>query len=471
MKNSLSRRGHRADSKSRRSVLHLLPTVPAPPLPSQRPLLPGNLTTKARRADRASSAPPDYPPGQLRIALYSHDAMGLGHMRRNLLIARTLAGPALKASILMIAGAGEATAFGLPPGVDCLTLPALRKESDGSYHARNLSIALPELIALRGSAIGATLEAFHPDVLIVDKMPRGIGQELDSALARLCAYGRTRCVLGLRDVLDDPETVHREWDRDGNEHAIRRYYDAIWIYGDPQVYDLVREYELSADIAKKARYTGYLDQRLRLAAHDGERVDLLKSLGLPPGRLMLCLVGGGQDGSRLAEAFSEAALPQDAVGVILTGPHMPVEVQQRLHRRASQNPRMRVLEFVPEPAYLMSRADRVVAMGGYNTTCEILSFGKPALLVPRVKPRLEQWIRAERLRDMGLLDVLHPDELHAAALTQWMARPTRSVCDARRYIDMDGLSHLPALLSELVAPPSSSPVTHSYGEGAWHVSN
>jgi predicted glycosyltransferase len=466
VKNSLSRRGHRTDSKSRRSIIPFLQTIPAPPLPSQRPLLPGNLINQARRATKPSSAPPGQPPKQLRIALYSHDAMGLGHMRRNLLIAQTLAGPALNASVLMIAGAGEATAFGMPPGVDCLTLPALRKEADGNYHSRNLSITLQELIALRSSAIRAALGAFRPDVLIVDKMPRGIGRELDATLEQLCAQGRTRCVLGLRDVLDDPETVHREWDRDGNEHTIRKYYDAVWIYGDPQVYDLVREYGLSADTAKKARYTGYLDQRLRINATHGQRVDLLASLGLPPGRLMLCLVGGGQDGSRLAEAFADAVLPHDAVGVILTGPHMPVEVQQRLHRRTSQNPRMRVLEFVPEPAHLMSRADRVVAMGGYNTTCEILSFGKPALLVPRVKPRLEQWIRAERLRDMGLLDVLHPDALHAHKLTEWLARPTRALCDARRYVNMDGLSRLPVLLSEVVRRPPSI----VYEEGAWNAS-
>ena len=44
----------------------------------------------------------------------------------------------------------------------------------------------------------------------------------------------------------------------------------------------------------------------------------------------------------------------------------------------------------------MARAAGVVAMGGYNTFCEILSFDKPALIVPRTVPRLEQFIRASR---------------------------------------------------------------------------
>ena len=44
----------------------------------------------------------------------------------------------------------------------------------------------------------------------------------------------------------------------------------------------------------------------------------------------------------------------------------------------------------------MERAAGVVAMGGYNTFCEILSFDKKALIVPRTRPRLEQFIRAAR---------------------------------------------------------------------------
>jgi len=61
-----------------------------------------------------------------RVALYSHDTMGLGHLRRNLLIARTLADSPWPMSILMIAGAREASAFALPPGVDGSDPTALR---------------------------------------------------------------------------------------------------------------------------------------------------------------------------------------------------------------------------------------------------------------------------------------------------------------------------------------------------------
>ena len=49
-------------------------------------------------------------------------------------------------------------------------------------------------------------------------------------------------------------------------------------------------------------------------------------------------------------------------------------------------------------------------MGGYNTFCEILSFDKRALIVPRTAPRMEQYIRAARAQELGLVSMLLDDE-------------------------------------------------------------
>ncbi|MEE8556731.1 MAG: response regulator, partial [Myxococcota bacterium] len=146
-----------------------------------------------------------------KVVLYSHDTMGLGHLRRNLLIAQTLAAPPLEAEVLMIAGVHEAQWFTTPPRVDCLTVPALHKSVEGTYWPRRLGISLSEIIALRATVIRAALERFEPQVLIVDNVPRGAVRELEPALRDLRASGQTRCVLGLRDIADDPEAVHREW--------------------------------------------------------------------------------------------------------------------------------------------------------------------------------------------------------------------------------------------------------------------
>ncbi len=397
---------------------------------------------------------------RLRIALYSPGIVGLGHLRRNLVISQVLAESQLHSVNLLITEAREASAFvnALPPGMDCLTLPGLSKGVDGVCRPRYLDMPLKEVIHLRGRAIRAALKEFKPDLFIADNLPRGAYRELDPVLKHFKANGHTRCVLGLRDVLDDSWSVHRDWFRWNNEEAIQEYYDAIWVYGDPAIFNMIDEYRFPDSVCSKIRFTGYLDQRKRLAFTSTEALDSLAALELPPGRLMLCLVGGGQDGEALADAFSQAKMPDDACGVIVTGPFMSRAFQQRLAERAAANPRLRVLKFIAEPTVLVGRADCVIAMGGYNTVCEVLSFEKRALIVPRVKPRREQIIRAERLRDLGLIDLLEIDKLNAPALSEWMARDGQPPKTNGR-INLNGLDQLPGLAEEVLALPRATPPT------------
>jgi predicted glycosyltransferase len=384
-----------------------------------------------------------------RIALYSQGMVGFGHIRRNASIAQALRGSSLQPDIVMIAEAWQAGALLMPSGVDCVTLPALRREADGEYNPRFLrDVSNEELIDLRTRVIRSTMEVFEPDVLIVDYLPTGVAGELTSTLEFLQRRGSTRCVLGLRDVLYDRETVRRSWASDANMDAIRDYYDSVWIYGDPTVFDPVREYELNGSIAAKAQHTGYLDQRPRLEFATAEASSLAASL--PSGKLALCLVGGGHDGGALAEAFLETDLPRDTTGVLVSGPLMPWHERQRVRRMARGRSRLHVLDFVPDPTPLVERADRVISMGGYNTVCEALSFEKHALIVPRVSPEPEQWIRAQRLQELGLVDVLHPRMLSAQALTDWLASDLGPRPASRSIIDLEGLTRIPALVSDLL---------------------
>jgi predicted glycosyltransferase len=387
--------------------------------------------------------------------------MGIGHVRRNLLLAEAFAGEPCHASVLLAAGARQAGALAAPPGVDCLTLPALHKEPDGHYRARDLDVPLAELVGLRSRCLAEALDVFAPDLLVVDKVPRGALGELDRALRRLRRCGRTRCVLGLRDVLDEPAAVRREWAEAGNEAAVRDFYDAVWVYGDPAVYDPVREYGFGPEVAAKVRFAGYLDQARRSRPAEGAGGGLPAEVAGVAGPVALCLLGGGQDGAPLAEAFLAAALAPGVTGVVVAGPFMPAGAWQRLARRAAADPRFRALRFAADPAALMARADRVVAMGGYNTVCDVLSFGKPALIVPRVRPRREQLIRAERLRALGLVDVLHPDALSPEALAGWLARPPAAdPAGARARVRFDGLDRLPRLAAEALAAPRRAAPTH-----------
>ncbi len=384
----------------------------------------------------------------LHIALYSHDTVGLGHTRRNLLIAQTLTHAYPNASILMLTGAVASGQFSPLPRVDFLTLPSLTKGVGGAYESRTLDVSLKQLVKLRSRSIWAALKAFRPDVFVVDNVPRGAAGELGRVLSKLRRKGHTRCVLGLRDILDEPKVVRQEWAKAGNEAAIAEYFDDIWVYGDRSVYDQASEYGFSKETAAKLRYVGLFDQRARLtgqppltALPEGMRPEL--------GKLVLAQVGGGQDGAPLALAFAQTRLPKGYYGVLVTGPFMPPALRTELEKVASQNPGVTLLEFVKEPIQLLQHADKVIAMGGYNTTFEVLSFNKPLLTVPRVEPRREQFIRAERLHRLGLLDYLHPDDLTPEALSDWLTRDTPAP-DAHALLDFGAMTRIPEALAELL---------------------
>src|SRR4051795_11776363 len=197
-------------------------------------------------------------PPMRRIAFYSYDEHGLGHVRRSIAIAHALAAAEL-VSILLIAGAREAALFRLPEGTDTLALPAPTTDFNGDRRGPAIGLDMAGTVRMRARALRNALAAYEPDVLIVDRLPLGVYDELAESLGLLREMG-TRLVLGLRDVLDDPARVAAEWDRAGALEILRRSYDAIWIYGDPRVYDPVVEYDLPAEVRAMVRYAGYLDR-------------------------------------------------------------------------------------------------------------------------------------------------------------------------------------------------------------------
>lgn len=375
-----------------------------------------------------------------RIALYSHDTMGLGHIRRTSLLARALRRPPLNAHVLLLSGIRESGAYPLPDGIDSITLPAYRKHGDGSYGARALGISLERLIALRSQTLAAALDAFAPDLLIVDNVARGALGELDASLARQRARG-CRIVLGLRDIIDEPAAVARQWQKLRTLDTIRDYYDAVWIYGDARLYDTVAAYGLAA-ADKPITYLGYPDPLQR--AETGPAPD-------NDAPYALCLLGGGQDGYALAEAFARTTLPDGWRAILLTGAMMPAAERAQLAAILADRPDYQLLEFTPEPLALMRGARAIIAMSGYNTTLELLALNAPMLLVPRIKPRREQWLRAVRLAELGLADCLHPDELSPARLSAWLAdaRPRKT---ARDRLDFNGLEHINRETLALLTP-------------------
>ncbi|PWC32684.1 hypothetical protein [Azospirillum sp. TSO35-2] len=358
-----------------------------------------------------------------RILLYSHDTFGLGHLRRSRTIAQALVSAFPDASALILTGSPVAGRFDFPERVDHVRLPGVVKLPDGGYTARNLGLPIEETTAIRAEIIRATAQAFRPTLAIVDKEPTGLHGEFLPALEEMRAAGRTRVVLGLRDVLDAPEALQPEWERKEAMAAVERYYDQLWIYGLPQVYRPLDGLDLPAEIAARVRYTGYLRRE-----PPPPRTDPPSSAAARP-PYVLVTPGGGGDGAALVDwtiAAYEADPDLNPHALIVYGPFLDDARRRGFARRIRRlKGRVETMDFHSRMEELYAGAVGVVAMGGYNTFCEILSFDKPSVLAPRTRPRLEQRIRAEAAEALGLLRTVDCDREGADPLV--MARAIRAL--------------------------------------------
>ena len=341
-----------------------------------------------------------------RVLIYSHDTFGLGHLRRCHAIAQSLVARRKGLSVLILSGSPVIGSYDFRSRVDFVRIPGVIKLRNGEYSSLSLHIDMSELLEMRASIIQHTAKVFNPDVFLVDKEPLGLRGEIHQTLRMLKRAG-TQCVLGLRDVMDDPMLLAREWRRKNPVPALRDLYDDIWIYGLRQICDPLAGIDLPEVVRRKMTYTGYL--RRNLPGHGGAAV-CPRHFDEP---YLLVTTGGGGDGELLIDwvlrAYeADCDIPYPAL--LVFGPFMAPRRREYFYKRVSRLAQVKAITFDTEVESLMAGAVGVVAMGGYNTFCEILTLDKRAIIVPRKKPRMEQYIRAARAQELGLVTMLTDEE-------------------------------------------------------------
>lgn len=339
-----------------------------------------------------------------RVLIYSHDSFGLGHLRRCREIAHSLVGAISNLTVLILSGSPIIGSFDFRSRVDFVRIPGVIKLRNGEYTPLNLHIDIEDTLAIRASIVEHTAKIFDPELFLVDKEPLGLRGEVKNTLAMMKARG-TPCVLGLRDVMDDPGMLATEWKRKNVMPALMNYYDSIWVYGLPQICDPLDGVEAPDSLRRKTTFTGYLHR------HVPETAPLFVPEKITD-PFILVTVGGGGDGEAIIDWVLSAYeadpnLPYPALVVL--GPFMGSQHQADFLQRASRLPNVEAITFDAHIESLIARSVGVVCMGGYNTFCEVLSFDKPAIVVPRTTPRLEQFIRASRAQDLGLVRMLRDD--------------------------------------------------------------
>lgn len=345
----------------------------------------------------------------MNILMYSHDTYGLGHLRRTMTLARSMLGAGR--NIVILTGSPIVGRFDFPQGIDFVRVPGMMKHDDDLYLPSAIRVAPEMALAMRQNIILATAKAFRPDVVLVDKAPLGLKREIVPTLSWLRdKMPKTKVILGLRDIMDSAESTVKEW-RDKNIYQVlSELYSEIWVYGDRRLYDPIGEYAIPPHIAAKLHFTGYIPRKMVLPA---KRPSLRRAMHIGPGeKLVVVTAGGGGDGYKVIDTYL-AMLEKggvDFTSMIVTGPLLGETHYDRLAERAHQL-KVRICKFHRKMEKVISAADCVVSMGGYNTICEIVSARRPSLILPRSTPRQEQAIRARIFGERGLLEYLPWEEI------------------------------------------------------------
>ncbi len=352
------------------------------------------------------------------ILMYSHDTYGLGHIRRTMAIASHLLGPRI--NILILTGSPIAGRFSFGERIDFVRIPGMIKKTNDEYLPMSIKINPRHALDIRKNIITATAKTFQPHLFIVDKEPLGLKKEVLPTLQwlRRCRPD-TRTILGLRDIMDDAETVKKDWREKKVYDHLEKLYSEIWIYGIQDFYDPIEEYAISDAISRKIHFTGYIPRKI--PGKDAVN-KIKKELGLKsPEKLVVVTTGGGGDGYRVMDTYLatlESFSNQPPFkSVLITGPFMPKEERRDVFKRARRLG-VRTYHFYRQMEKIFSAADIVVSMGGYNTLCEILGQGTISLVIPRETPRQEQIIRARAFHRQNLVDYISWSDFSADRLGQ-----------------------------------------------------
>jgi predicted glycosyltransferase len=401
-----------------------------------------------------------------RVIFYSHDGFGLGHLRRNLKLAGRLTRDLPDASALLIAGFPGVPGVDLPPGVDLVKLPSIRKVATDTWGSRSLRIELSRLRAARRALIDGAFSSFEPHLVVVDYMPIGVWGELLAPLTRLRRQRpKAAIVLGLRDVLDSPLITRRTWRVQRHDEALVELFDAILVYGDRHLYDTSLVYGLEELAPERIFFTGYVCDDPPQGNVDSVRRKLAPA---PDQELIVVTAGGGADAfpmmrlSVLAcRLLADHGRPVRAL--VVTGPLMDSTQVAELERLSEGSPIL-VRRSDDKLERTLAAADVVVTMAAYNTLTEAVRIGRPLISIPRSGPSAEQVTRARLFADRDLIRTL-PQRTTPERLAEKIGEALSEPLAAPRPPAMAGLEVATARLRDLLEGATAADPERIFGAG------
>jgi predicted glycosyltransferase len=296
-----------------------------------------------------------------------------------------------------------------------------------------LQFARADETRIRRRFISGALDAFEPDIIIVENRPLGMSDELEGLLEENDA----KKVFLTRDIMCDPSSVRDSYLSKDQQRALIEIFDKIIVAGDRKVWDLTIEYELCSEIAEKIDYVGYISEAIN--SQDIERIRAERQI--PENSVwIVCSGGGGIHAEKLVQKFTSLAPTlSEAVVDIVQGPHSTfpwtsfcnstsVGSNGYLHRECHALP------------LLHAAADVVICPGGYNSIVEAM-VGGARIIGMCVHPPShgEQSLRLSRLaRYYPIFSISQVEELRGALDHVLARRDPKTPIQESSVLDFNG---------------------------------
>jgi len=392
------------------------------------------------------------------VLFYSHDSYGTGHLRRTLRLSRHLRRCRPAVEPVVATGSPIAERFLGPSDAPYAVLPPVIKVADGVYEPRDSTRTLGEVLAERTSALLQLIEAYPPDIVVVDHAPAGLCGELLLVFDRLVARRpRPRFVLGLRDVPGGGDSDRQAWAKHGIRDLLEGLYDAIVVFGWREYFDAVLECGLSPVAGAKTRFVGYLGE----FAHPAGALLVRHRFGSSERPLVVGTVGGGEDGYQVLATLLDAhRLWPERVrfdSVLIGGPLMPESDRRRLAEASVSVRGVTFLDEVADLPVFLAAADAVIAMAGFNTACEIFAVARPAVVIPRAARGSDQAHRGVLLARHRFALTISLDELNPGALLDAVNRLLDGTTRLAAPPPLGGEDGFVAVIDSLLAGASLGP--------------
>jgi predicted glycosyltransferase len=372
-----------------------------------------------------------------RIFFYVQHLLGIGHIARASRIANTLVKDGFEVTVVT----GGLPVPGFPgEGVKTIELPPVVASNIGFSGLADVDgqAAGEEFLSRRRDLLLKAFEEARPDVVIIEAFPFGRRQMRFELLPLLDAIEtvepRPKLLSSVRDILQENRKPGRD---EETVKLIKDHFDAVLVHGDPEFVRLEDTFPFAVEIADRLRYTGLVAPPP--APEPSETFDIIAS------------AGGGAVGLELMRAARGAAalLPADISWLLITGPNLPAADFSALSEDAPAN--VTLVRFRKDFPSLLRGAKVSISQAGYNTVGDLLRTRCHSILIPFMAAgETEQTVRAERLRALGLAEILPEDGLTVddvkAAVERALAAPLRPAIS----LNLDGAAKSAAIIRSMI---------------------